>query len=143
MKFLYFLSVFMLCAIIVSCEKDQIDRGDIIGNWLLEKTHVDTVYYSGLVFDTTINYGNVRYIMNKSDTMLINEFQYNSITNFIVEYQPPNTLLFYPCPLNLLCLHNIPTKYQILKATDSEMIWRSDYEWPDQKKIIIKLYFIK
>lgn len=144
MKFQYFILVSVLCTVIVSCEKVQITREDIIGNWLLDKTHVDTVYYSGLVSDTTINYGKERYLINNSDTLSIYDIQYHSINNFIIEYQSPNTLLFYPCPINLLCFHNIPTKYQILKATDSEMIWQSDYEWPNQKKkIISNLYFIK
>jgi hypothetical protein len=144
MKFPYFFLISALCAIIVSCEKVKITRGDIVGNWLFEKTHVDTVYYSGLVSDTTINYGNERYLINNSDTLSIYDIQYNSINNFIIEYQSPNTLLFYPCPLTFFCFHNIPTTYKILKANDCEMIWQSDYEWPNQKKKIInKLYFIK
>lgn len=143
MKAYYPVIVIFVSLFISSCEKETISRKDIIGDWLFEKEITHNIYYDGEVSDTTINFGNVLYLIDDHDTLTTQYFEYSSTTRFVIQFIPPDTLLFYPCPLNMLCLHNIPTRYRVIKVNDEEMIWQHEYEWVDEKRAIVRLYFTK
>jgi len=144
MKSKYLLLVLVIIAVILCCEKDEISREEIIGNWLFEKEEIDSINdNSRLVIDTTIIHGNQRYIINASDTLNITDLAGNSSIKFWMEFQPPETIVIYNCPIDFYCITNIPMRYRIVKITNDKMIWRRDLKYLNQEKVIYTLYFIK
>jgi len=137
------LSIFCVMVFFLGCEKDQITRGDIIGNWILDTRHVNTLYSNGISIDTTIIEGNIGYIINSSDTLTICSIDYYYCSKYLMKYQSPNALTYYSCPIDMECIISIPMRYEILKVTNKEMIWRREFKYTSQTKLIETMYFIK
>jgi hypothetical protein len=136
------LSILMVLVIFQACEKDQITRGEIIGSWILDTRHIDTLYSNGKSIDTTIIEGNNEYIIGGSDTLTICILDYYSCNKYLMKYQSPNTLIYYSCPIDMACLVSIPMRYEISKVSKREMIWKREIKYINQTKLMETMYFV-
>lgn len=138
------LTLFVIAVCLLSCERDQIHFGNIRGDWLLEKRWNNTVYTDGIIIDTTVFAGNVRYIISSSDILTKYFTEENNTIRFNMEFKPPDTLIYYSCPINCYCLVSLPIRYTVLKATRTEMIWQRSETYRNQNKELTEtLYFSK
>lgn len=132
--------VVLLIFSLISCEKDDFKREEIIGNWTLEKIQIDTISSGRLTGDSVMVYGNITYRINETDTLKI---QYDTEVMFLMQFVPPDRIRYNSCPINFICIYSFPVEYRITRLSSSEMVWQKTVDYTEQRTLKETLSFSK
>jgi hypothetical protein len=146
-RYLFFMTLFGIIAVIYSCKKDNskiYTRADIIGNWLFEKKSVDTIYIDEAIkIDTTVIYEDRFFIINNSDTSYIKDLEGNQVSANIIYFQSPDSLFYDACPINVFCITSAIISFKIIELNSNIMILRTEQKISNNKKIKEIYYYEK